>query len=936
LNRGLPFFGYVSRVSDVPEKREAKLARSITFAIEGPVDTLITVEELSDGSLRFDIEVLGSGLLGDLRGVFFDLADVDASSAGLEVVGVDGSEDVVRKSVFNEQAVDKVHKDVNVKGHVIHEQGKFDAGIEFGTSGIGKDDVSSVSFVLSADFDLTLDSLDLADFGLRYTSVGSGDTRDDSAKIAGDASGVARNDAWEVDENTEGTVDLLQNDTNGIQADGTRKTVISVSDTEGDLDPVAGGFQRTVEIGGLVLGTLFISSDGFATFSADGADVDQLAHDDVRTWSFTYETESSTGSLATADVVLTIDGQNDQPIAFDVSLTVDEDDAFDTVQSPQFDPLTGDGVTGSFVATDVDLGDILSFEITTAPTDAFGNQYGEVVNNGDGTFTFNPTDEFQFLDAGESREVSFQYVARDDSGVGTATVPPEESDTSIAATITVEVTGSDDEPVSFSDRLLFETLDQSMFGTGEALILQPELPFFGFDTGPQSLDATIVSRTTFSGAVLEGLLDAIEAVANVIADIGCTIAGIFGADCDADVDLPSSITTPGLTTDGSFDARVGLQPYFFFTSGDVDSQIPVDVAFQVPRQVENGETFSILSAYSIDGGATFQTMSPNVNFGMDFVFDLDTDLDLVLTSSTFGAGSRIDIWDIDTGNISGFTGELGEPGFNLFDFSAEDDLETSIDLGGLATLDLNFPVINTTGTPDPIGSDTLTSEGEDDVAVLDIDVDAVVAQIIELATGVPVTFGESDSFGLEIDVAGASVNLLSFEYAWDLVAVNLITTLQALQEFSLEIQDLPLVATLEDGSSISGFSLGDEITITTPLESSFDADVDGNADGLIDFDISVDMDAIFSNLSYLGLDLDLFTGLLRLEGGITSDFFDGPSISLFDGLIPSIDGNNDGFLFGNTFSLLSDVPLATLYDEEFPIEGWNTATTDSDLAFDVA
>ncbi|WP_137703016.1 VCBS domain-containing protein [Marimonas lutisalis] len=912
------------------------MARSITFTVEGPVDTLITIQELDDGTLRFDVEVLGSGLIGDLRGLFFDLADVDATTAGLEVTGVDGSEDVIGKKAFKEKGVDRVHKDVNVKGHVIHEQGKFDAGIEFGTPGKGKDDISSVSFILSADEALSLDSLDLADFGLRYTSVGDEYERDDSAKIAGDASGVARNDAWEVDENTTGTVDLLDNDTNGVQADGTRKTVISVVDGQGSFVAVGGGFQRTVEVGGLVLGTLFISDDGYATFAADGPDVDKLAHDDIRTWEFTYETQSSAGNLATADVVLTIDGQNDQPIAFDVALTVSEDDAFATVQNLQFDPLTGDGVTGSFVGSDIDIGDVLSYQIISAPTDAYGNQYGEVVNNGDGTFTFNPSDEFQFLNAGETRDVTFQYVAIDDSGVGTSPTSPEESDTSDPATITITVEGADDAPVGFIDTLQFETENQSMFGTGAALVLQPDLPFFGFNTGVQSLNATIVPKYTFSGDVLEGILEGIEAVAQVFADIGCGIVNFFGGDCDADIDLPSSITTPGVSTQGSFAAKVGLQPYFYFTSGDVDSQIPVDVYFEVPRQVENGETFSISSVYSVDGGATFNTMSPNVNFGMDFVFDLDTDLDLVLTSSTFGGGSTTGIWDLDTGNIAGFTGELGEPGFNLFDFSAEDDLETSIDFGDIATLDLNFPVIETTGTPDPVGSNTLTSEGEDDVAVLDIDVDAVVARIIQAATGVPIKFGDSDSFGLNIDVAGANVNLLSFEYAWDIVAVNLITTLKAVQEFALNVTDLPLMALLEDGSSITGFSLGDEITVVTPETSTFDPDVDGDADGLLDFDVQVDMEAVFANDSWLGLDMDLFAGLLRLTGGITSDFFSGPSISLFDGLIPSVDGNNDGFLFGNTFELLSDVRLATLFDEEFPIEGWNTATTDTNMYFDVA
>ena len=904
------------------------MARSLTFTIKGPVDTLVKIEEQDDGTLRFDLQVLGSGLLGDLRGIFFDLAALDASTAGLFVTGIEGSEGVIGKTVFDEQAVTSVTNDVNVNGSVIKQQGQFDGGIEFGTPGIGKDDISSASFILSAIEPLSLDNFDLANFGLRYTSVGTGNKRNDSEKIAGDASGVARNDAWEVDENAAGTIDLLLNDTNGVQSNGMRKTVISVVDAQGALDPVAGGFQRTVEIGGLVLGTLFVTSDGFAQYVADGPDVDKLAHDDIRQWSFTYETVSSDGSLATADAVLTIDGQNDQPEAGAVVVTVHEDDAFDTVQSTQFQPLTGDGVTGSFVGSDIDYGDALSFDIISSPVDAFGNQYGEVVNNNDGTFTFNPKDEFQFLSAGETRDVTFQYVAIDDSGVGTSAIAPEESDRSEVATITVTVTGADDAPVEFADQLLFQTNNQSMFGTGAALTFQPSLPFLGFDTGTQSLNATIIPGYEFSGAVLEGIFSGIEAIAQFFADVGCTIAGWFGADCDADIDLPDSISTPSVQTEGSFAAKVGLQPYFSLNSGEVDAFVPVDVLFSAPRQVENGDTFSISSVYTVDGGATFSTMSPNVNFGMDFVFDIDTALELLIGSNSFN------IWDIDTATYSNFSGKLGEPGFNIFDASGE-DLELSVPLGPLDPffdLDLNFPIIETTGTQDTPGGNTLSSSGSDDVAVLTADLDAFASQLV---FGNPSVFGGSDSFGLTISVAGASLNLLSVEWAWDVVSVELITTLKALQDFSLSIEELPLIATLEDGSVITGFSLGDEITVNTPVTSNFDPDINGNADGLIDVDIAVDIEALFSNDTYLGLDLDLFVGLLRFTAGLTSDFFAGPSVSLFDGIIPSIDGNNDGFLLGNTFSLVEDVRLATLFNEEIQIVGWNGANTDT-LFFDVA
>lgn len=111
------------------------MARSITFTISGPVDTLIKIEELPDGTLSFAVEVLGTGDLGDLRGLFFDFADLDADATEFSVTGIDGSEGIIGKTAFAEESVDRVHKDVNVKGHVIAEQGKFDAGIEFGTPG---------------------------------------------------------------------------------------------------------------------------------------------------------------------------------------------------------------------------------------------------------------------------------------------------------------------------------------------------------------------------------------------------------------------------------------------------------------------------------------------------------------------------------------------------------------------------------------------------------------------------------------------------------------------------------------------------------------------------------------------------------------------------------------------------------------------------------
>ncbi|RYD68314.1 MAG: tandem-95 repeat protein, partial [Sphingomonadales bacterium] len=92
----------------------------------------------------------------------------------------------------------------------------------------------------------------------------------------------------------------------------------------------------------------------------------------------------------------------------------------------------GPVVTGSFVGADADAGDTgtLVYQILTAPSE------GTVVNNGNGTFGFNPGTAFQDLAQGETREVSFTYRAVDTNGAA-----------SQPATVTVIVAGANDAPV---------------------------------------------------------------------------------------------------------------------------------------------------------------------------------------------------------------------------------------------------------------------------------------------------------------------------------------------------------------------------------------------------------------------------------------------------------------------------------------------------------
>ncbi|MCL9777643.1 VCBS domain-containing protein, partial [Vibrio methylphosphonaticus] len=62
---------------------------------------------------------------------------------------------------------------------------------------------------------------------------------------------------------------------------------------------------------------------------------------------------------------------------------------------------------------------------------------GSLTFNSDGSYSFDPGNDFQGLSNGESEDVTFTYIALDDEGLASA---PQ--------TITITVTGINDKPVA--------------------------------------------------------------------------------------------------------------------------------------------------------------------------------------------------------------------------------------------------------------------------------------------------------------------------------------------------------------------------------------------------------------------------------------------------------------------------------------------------------
>lgn len=168
--------------------------RAVDFLINGEPGALITVTETPEGTLTFNVKVTDviSSLsdkpdIADLRGLFFHVSDETLLST-LKVTGSD-----VTKYVTEANKVTEVENDVTMKGEVGKAAGPFDIGIEFGTQGIGKDDVRETSFTLSASKTLSLDLVLNQDFGLRLTSVSdNGVGRELSLKLTGQMIGTPK------------------------------------------------------------------------------------------------------------------------------------------------------------------------------------------------------------------------------------------------------------------------------------------------------------------------------------------------------------------------------------------------------------------------------------------------------------------------------------------------------------------------------------------------------------------------------------------------------------------------------------------------------------------------------------------------------------------------------------------------------------------------
>lgn len=281
--------------------------RSISFTIPGASGSpgvRVRIEEL-DGSLVFTLDVLDTSLAtADLRGLFFRLAD-GSKLAGLRVTSHDGT-------VTDFQAIDNRVIDLgngaNMTG-AVSKTNAFDVGVEFGTAGIGGDDIQFASFTLgNTAGNLTLDDVAQTLFGARLTSVGAPDgARNGSVKLLATAPAApdARDDTYSIFE--DGTASLA--DPRSAPAPVIFHVLANDTDADGDVLTVTHLSTSLTAAGGTVE-------------IVDGDDDDLLPGDAIRYTpradfsgpdSFTYAISDGKGGTDFATVFITVVAVADRP-----------------------------------------------------------------------------------------------------------------------------------------------------------------------------------------------------------------------------------------------------------------------------------------------------------------------------------------------------------------------------------------------------------------------------------------------------------------------------------------------------------------------------------------------------------------------------------------------------------------------------------------------
>ncbi|MHA7840405.1 MAG: Ig-like domain-containing protein [Gammaproteobacteria bacterium] len=202
-------------------------------------------------------------------------------------------------------------------------------------------------------------------------------------------------------------------------------TVVGSGVLLNDSDPNADSFNVTNAdtVSGLGA-SVTVNTNGDYTYDPTvSATLQGLDSGDVVTDSFTYTITDVYGATSSTTVTVTVNGENDVPVAVADNNTTDQETS----------------VTGNVLVNDMDADD--SHGLTVIASDTVSSSGASVILGANGAYTYDPTVSavLQSLDTGEAMLDSFTYTLSDEWGATSST------------TVTVTVRDANDIPTAVAD-----------------------------------------------------------------------------------------------------------------------------------------------------------------------------------------------------------------------------------------------------------------------------------------------------------------------------------------------------------------------------------------------------------------------------------------------------------------------------------------------------
>ncbi|MGE4268566.1 MAG: VCBS domain-containing protein [Deferribacterales bacterium] len=481
-----------------------------------------------------------------------------------------------------------------------------------------------------------------------------------------------------------------------------------------------------------------LNSDG--TYSFDPSSYDYLAAGEQTTLTVDYMVTDPYGETSYETITIVVTGTNDAPVVSDISYSGTEDTSI---------TITAEELLAQ--ATDVDGDDLSIVEITNVTG-------GTIVDNGDGTYTFTPdqdfngqaTFEFSVTDGTETVTATgkIDIAAVNDAPVAEAVTAETEEDSVLTGQLTATDVDGDDltfatkgaVPEGFTlnsdGSYEFNTENYDYLAVGESETYVVSYTVTDDSGAVTESKITITVTGTNDAPVAEAAVGAVDEDSTITGQLTAT-----DADDGAVLTFSTDSTVDGFTlnSDGSY--TFDASGYDYLAAGET-------AAIEIPYTVtdENGATSTSKLTITVTGTNDAAVVSSDT-------VDL-TESDTVLTT-----GGVLTITDVDSdATFEAQTDTQGAYGKFSIGTDGTWTYTTDSTMDGLAegeTVTETFTVKSSDGTETTV---TVNITGTNDAAVVSSDTVNLTESDTVLTTGGVLTITDVDSdatFEAQTDTQGA-------------------------------------------------------------------------------------------------------------------------------------------------------------------------------------